>query len=82
MKTGPKRCSKKSFLRGYPKKPEFQNSEYEVYQIGFLNDLRSQNISFLALDTAHSNFFFHRSTEKNFRIPLNRTNRKKIVAIL
>jgi hypothetical protein len=29
MKTYSKGCSKKSFSRGYPKEPEFQNSEYE-----------------------------------------------------
>jgi hypothetical protein len=33
---------------GYLKEPEFQNSEYEVHQVG-PKDSESQNFSFLAL---------------------------------
>jgi hypothetical protein len=38
----------KPLLGGYLKEPEFQNSEYEVHQVG-PKDFESQNFSFLAL---------------------------------
>jgi hypothetical protein len=38
----------KLLLGGYPYKPEFQNSENEVHQVGS-KDFGSQNFSFLAL---------------------------------
>jgi hypothetical protein len=38
----------KPLLGGYLKEPEFQNSEYEVHQVGS-KDCGSQSFSFLAL---------------------------------
>jgi hypothetical protein len=42
-----KMCSK-NLYRGYPKKHEFQNSEYEVHQVG-PKDAGSRNYSLLTL---------------------------------
>jgi hypothetical protein len=45
---GPKKHNlKKSLLGGYPKEPEFQNSEYEVHQVG-PKDCGRQKFSFPA----------------------------------
>jgi hypothetical protein len=40
----------KPLLSGYLEEPEFQNSEYEVHQVGSKNS-GSQNFSFIALKT-------------------------------
>jgi hypothetical protein len=48
----PTATSQKTFILGYPKNPEFQNSdEYEVHQVG-PKDAGSKNFSFLVLDAA------------------------------
>jgi hypothetical protein len=54
MKTSPEglnsKTAKKTLLNSYLKEPEFQNSQYEVHQVGS-KDSGSQNFSFIALKT-------------------------------
>jgi hypothetical protein len=57
MKTSPYGLNSKTakpLLGGYHKELEFQNSEYEVHQVG-PKDFESQNFSFLALKTGNGN---------------------------